>query len=302
LWIEDEKRFIEANGKVLQTYLEKLGFNLNIEKVINPHKTPVKDYLRNTSKYDLILVDWRFKDKPGAIDQEIGGEIIQQIRKKITYADIILYSGDRNFKNDFQEKALQGVYLSNRAVLKEEAKELINCLLHKTLHPKIMRGIIVSALSQIDDLCYQIIEKKYLKLSSKDKTAFLTTIRDTISNQATKHHEEKMKFIDIKDKDFIAGLQSTMKLDSHKRSLTVKNLAVADGLKDDILKPIKALPNTVVKRNKLAHWKRSEEDDTHILLTETDKPDYLFDQTEAANVRKSINDAAEALLQYLDSI
>lgn len=301
LWVEDQQRYIDTTGEVLRTHLDNLGFHLEIDQIVDPQATPVEGYLNNTSKYDLILVDWRFKDTPGSPDQAMGGEIIERIRDKITFADIIFYSGDPDFEKDFQDRALQGVYLSSRTDLKEEAKDLIDYLLHKTLHPKIMRGIIVSELSQIDDLCYRIIEKKY-NHPSCDKPAFASSIRDSIQNQADSQHKSKMDFIKMGDDDFIVGLHSTMNLDSHKRSLKVSEFAVADGLSTNILKHIQALPDTVIKRNKLAHWKRAEETDVHIKLTYTGKSDYIFDQAEAALVRKSINSAAQALQQYLDGM
>ena len=160
LWIEDRQRTIDTTGAALRTHLDNLGFHLEIDQIRDPRNTPVERFLSNTSKYDLILVDWKFESVPGSTDQEMGGEIIERIREKITFADIVFYSGDPEFEKDFQKRALQGVYVCDRRALKEEAKELIDYLLHKTLHPKIMRGIVVSELSQIDDLCYRIIEKK----------------------------------------------------------------------------------------------------------------------------------------------
>jgi hypothetical protein len=301
LWVEDDQRYINTAGGVLRTYLENLGFHLEIDQIINPQETPVEDYLNNTSKYDLILVDWRFNNVPGEPARPMGGSIIERIRSRVTYADIIFYSGAPEFEEDFQNRNLQGVYLSGRKELKEEAKDLIEHLLHKTLHPKIMRGIVVSELSQIDDLCYRIIEKKYNDPSC-DKLAFASSIRSSIKDQADSQHGGKMRFIDKGDDDFIAGLHSTIYLDSHKRTLKVSEFASADGLTANILEHIQALPDTVLKRNKLAHWKRAEETDTYIKLTDTGKSDYIFDQAEAALVRKSINNAAYALQQYLDSM
>lgn len=301
LWIEDDQRYIDTTGSVLRTYLDNLGFHLEIDQITDPQKRPVEDYLNNTSKYDLILVDWRFKDEPGSPDQAMGGEIIERIRDKVTFADILFYSGDPDLEKEFQRKAMQGVYLSNRTGLKEEAKDLIDYLLHKTLHPKIMRGIIVSELSQIDDLCYKIIEKKY-KDPLCNKPAFAASIRDSIQSQADSQHKGKMTFLKKEDDDFIAELHSTINLDSHKRSLKVRDLATIDGLTSNILEHIHALPDTIVKRNYLAHWKRAEETDTHIKLTYPGKPDYIFDQVEAAAMRKSINNSAQALQQYLDTM
>lgn len=301
LWVEDQQRYIDTTGAVLRTHLDNLGFHLEIDQIVDPQATPVESYLNNTSKYDLILVDWRFKDAPGSPDQAMGGEIIERIRDKITFADIIFYSGDPDFERDFQDRALQGVYLSSRTDLKEEAKDLIDYLLHKTLHPKIMRGIVVSELSQIDDLCFRIIEEKYNDPLC-DKPAFISSIRDSIKKQADSQHKSKMTFLEKDDDDFIVELHSTINLDSHKRSLKVRDLAAADDLTTNILKHIQDLPDTVVKRNKLAHWKRAEETDTHIKLTCPGKSDYIFDQAEAVLVRKSINNAAQALQHYLDSL
>ena len=93
-----------------------------------------------------------------------------------------------------------------------------------------------------------------------------------------------------------------MVLDSHKRALKLVEFAKVDGLEAGAMKSISDLPNTISKRNKLAHWKRSEETDSHITLVCDGKADYRFDQPEAAKMRKSINYAASALSLYLEEL
>ena len=298
LWIEDQVKYVETTGKALNTYLENLGFHLEIDHIQDPEKDAVEEYFDYTSKYDLILVDWNFKAEPGAVDKAIGGEIIERIRTEAPFADIIFYSGKPSIEEELKKRALTGVYISLRRDLRDEAKELIDYLLHKTLHPKIMRGIIVSELSHIDDLCYEIIKKKYND-NACNKAEFAEKLKASLKKQAKKQFDAKEREADKDDAEFIEGVHSTMVLDSHKRALTINDFAKEDKVGAAIQAPLDILPDTVSNRNKLAHWKRAEESDTHILLKAPGKKDYIFDQNEAAEMRKRINNAAVALTDYL---
>ncbi len=298
LWVEDDFKYVKSTENVLKKYLDNLGFCLEVDHIGNPKKTPVQNYLNYTSKYDLILVDWHFKTEVGSTDEAIGGDVIKQIREETPFADIIFYSGNDSIEDELKSKALTGVYISSRRNLKDEAKDLIQYLLHKTLHPKIMRGIIVSELSNIDDLCYRIIETKY-NHKSCNKVNFAKNIKASLKIQIDNQYAEKIKIIKKDNDVFIKKIHSTMVLDSHKRSLQIHEFAKNDKVSKNILDPISQLPETISKRNKIAHWKRAEETDEHILLKEANKDDYLFNQEEAIVMRKNINNAAIALNKYL---
>jgi len=300
LWVDDDSKYVKSTEKVLRTHLDSLGFYLEVEYIENPKdESVVTKCLSCTSKYDLILVDWHFRSSKSSTDEKLGVEVIERIREDIPFADIMFYSGSSGLEDELKSTALQGVYICNRIDLKDEIKDLIAYLLHKTLHPKIMRGIIVSELSNIDDLCYRIIEAKY-NHTDCNKVDFANKIKTSLQKQINKQHEHKVKIIEKNEDDFIKEIESTVVLDSYKRSLQIQKFAREDDLGERILDPILELPGTVTKRNKIAHWKRSEESDDHILLKEAGKEDYLFDQNEAILMRKNINSIAVALEGYLD--
>lgn len=300
LWVEDNDKYFETTKKNLARFLNGLGFHLEVDRISDPEKTNWETYLENTSKYDLMLVDWRVRT-PGKPDKAVGGAVISQIRERIAYSDIIFYSGSEGIDDELSKRKLEGVYLARRTDLREEAKALINYLLHKTLHPKIMTGIIVSSLSQIDDLCFKIISAKFHDVNC-DKAGFAETLRNSVLRQANDQHKSREKSTKKGDEEFIASLHSTMLMDSHKRALKLVGFAKEDKLHTKVLTPISELPSTVSKRNKLAHWKRSEETDTHIKLVCDGKAEYVFDQAEATKMRKNINSAASALSSYLENI
>lgn len=295
LWVEDDQDFINLTGPNLRRFLNDLGFDLEVVHIKNPETDPVEEYLTNTSEYDLMLVDWHFKIKEEEQDHPVGGEVIERIRNMVPYSDIIFYSGKRDLDKELKSRGLQGVYIANRLNLRQQAKDHIEFLLRKSLHPKVMRGIIVSALSSLDDLCYKIIKHK-----AETDDQIIETVRSKISNQSEKHYNDKQKLVKREAADFINRIHSTMNLDSFQRSEIVSEIVSSDCTDNKVVEPIQALPSVVQKRNKLAHWKRAEETDEHILLVDKEK-EYEFDQEEAAEIRKGINAAALALDQYIQT-
>ncbi|WP_065328188.1 response regulator transcription factor [Tritonibacter mobilis] len=296
LWVEDDDRWFTASRRILKKYLDDLGFFLDVTRISDPENTSWDQHFEATSQYDLMLVDWRI-EQTNKVDKPVGGDVIKRIREEVPYSDILFYSGSDGLEEEVYEKNLQGVYTTKRNQTIDEAKELINHLLHKSLHPKIMRGMIVSSLSQIDDMCFKIIEHKYNDAKCNRK-AFAEGFRSSISSQAASQFKAKTKAIKKGDDDFIASLHNTMILDSHKRAIKLIELLEGD-LETAKHEKLKSLPDTIIKRNWLAHWKRSEETDTKITLIHSGKSDYIFDQNEATRMRKKINEAGEILNQYL---
>jgi len=300
LWMEDDDSYFNATKRNLTSYLKKLGFYLDVDRIKDPINEDIHPYLENTSKYDLMLIDWRVKAK-GAVDKPIGGEIISQIRKRIAYSEILFYSGSDGIAKELAKRKMEGVYLAHRTRMREDAKELIEFLLRKTLHPKTMRGIVVSALSQVDDLCFQVIKLKY-QAEVTNKKEMAASLKRSLLKKSRKRQKDYEKICQMEDDKFISSLHSTLVMDSFKRAEKTLAFAELDKLSEDILGPLKELPQTVTKRNKLAHWKRSEETNDHIRLSEHGKEDFLFDQKEAIKIRNSINNAADALNKYISKI
>ncbi|WP_380055550.1 response regulator [Falsihalocynthiibacter sp. SS001] len=296
LWVEDSTEWYEATLRLLKRYLEDLGFHLDAKRISDPENEDWDHHFENTSQYDLMLIDWRIHGADH-VDKPVGGDVISKIREHIPYSDIIFYSGDSGIADEVKEKELQGVYTSMRGSVREDAEDLINHLLHKTLHPKIMRGVIVSSLSQIDEMCFKIIERKYQDAGC-DKEKFATDFRDTILKQAERQLEGKQKKAKKDDDTFISCLHSTMMLDSFQRATKVVKLSAAD-LKKETHDLLAELPDTIRRRNWLAHWKHLEENDEQITLAESGKDNYVFDLNEAARMRRKINEAWAILSDYL---
>ena len=299
LWVEDDDRWYRASHRALERYLKDLGFHLVVTRISDPENTQWDQHFINTSQYDLMLVDWRVEDTDN-VDKPVGGDVIAKIREQVPYSDILFYSGSAGLEKEVYDKRLQGVYTAQRNEVRDEARELIEHLLHKTLHPKIMRGIIVSSLSQIDDMCFKIIEHKFNE-EGCDKNAFADGFRKTLLTQAKGQLKYKEKAAEKDNDAFIASLHSTMILDSHKRASKIVELAKGDLHKDDHT-TLSSLPDTISKRNWLAHWTRIEETDAQIVLAEEGKANYVFDQTEAIRMRKEINKAADVLSKYVASL
>lgn len=299
LWVEDDDRWYRTSHRALKRYLDNLGFHLEVTRIADPENTEWDKHFETTSQYDLMLIDWRVEDTD-KVDKAVGGDVIARIREQIPYSDILFYSGSAGLEKEVYEKRLQGVYTAKRNDVREEARELIEHLLHKTLHPKIMRGIIVSSLSQIDDMCFRVIEHKFND-EKCDKDAFAEGFRASILAQSESQHKAKGKAVGKDNDTFIASLHSTMVLDSHKRASKIVELANGDLDGDDLVR-LSSLPDTITKRNWLAHWSRVEETDTQITLAYAGKDNYVFDQAEATRMRKEINKAADVLSKYVASL
>lgn len=300
LWFEDDDEYYTDNYKLFEDHLESIGFSLNVTRVSDPESQmeSVAENIKNTYQYDMILMDYQFNGS------DIGDKLIEDIRTRVVYTDIIFYSGayDEMLKA-IQGKLMSGVYTSHRADLKDEAIGLIGYLLHKALHPEVMRGVVVSSLSEIDGAIYDIYKTKLT--DSPNPKYVESELRSKLIKKLDKRYKDNVKALEKEDSVFLKNIETTMLFESFLRCEGIADLFIKD-LKSTGLNSIKdsivELKEVARKRNKLAHWKKSEITDTRITLTEEGKDDYTFCQDEAARIRSDINKGYHALKVYKDKL
>jgi len=158
LWVEDQPDTVVSYQVAIRRAFSEEGFDLQVF----PHQTleTVRDSIRETvfsDQIDLVLVDWD-------LGANLKGErVIQAIREQIRYRDVVFYSAETDI-GKLQEcaKGIEGVYWTTRNDLVQLVKELFENLVRKVLDIDHMRGIVMGATSDIDELireCLRAFDK-----------------------------------------------------------------------------------------------------------------------------------------------
>ncbi len=297
LWCEDDKTWRDETQAMVENHLENLGFNA--EFVFIDSADSASPALLQSSEYDLILTDLGFHNT------NFGLEIIQKLRSNQLYTDVLFYSskGTAELLAAMKEDHLDGVFISNRTDFESKFDKLVKCILRKTLHPKIMRGIIIGALSEIDGATYNILKKKY-ELSGDQKNEYVNDLKKSLCDLHKDRTKKARKILKEDNDQFIESIESTQVLESRKRLDKIIKFSKNDLATDDEHHAnLSKLPDVSNKRNKLTHWKKIEANDEQIILKDYLRDEsYTFNHSEAADLRKNINNGFKALNHYFNKI
>jgi len=148
LWIEDEKDWVESEIEFIEDYLKEYGFVLEYE---NPEKYKEYDF----SEFDMIVVDYKLAG------EEHGQDVIEKIRVKELYTEILFYSqiGEEKLRKIIAKKErIDGVYCASKNNCTEKLKRLIYTTIRKTQKLNNLRGLVMAETSELDGMVKEILK------------------------------------------------------------------------------------------------------------------------------------------------
>ncbi len=160
LWIDDQPRHIHSVREAIQGRLQDEGFHLEVVEASG--LDGVAEHIGTdiqSDGIDLVLVDYDLGAGSG------GDQVLTLVKQRFPYKDIVFYSaeGTDNLRRIAFEQKVDGVYFSTRHSLADDVYENIRSMLRKIMDVDHMRGIVMSASSDID----YIIEETLLKIDGK---------------------------------------------------------------------------------------------------------------------------------------
>jgi CheY-like chemotaxis protein len=149
LWIDDTKTFVESIRDPIIELLTKKGLTGDIE--LHKDEDGVLASLKKT-EVDLIVVDYNLPKKKG-------NELIEEIRAKNCYQDIIFYSQDGRPVDSFKDNPPDGVFFVSREDARDVIKKIIELKLRRLADPVFFRGWVVADAIQLEHLLEGVLFK-----------------------------------------------------------------------------------------------------------------------------------------------
>lgn len=171
LWVEDQPERVKAQGRKIAAKMEAEGFAFN--PTFCHSLAEVKDVIASdvfTDEIDLVLVDWDLGDG------EVGQDAIAAIRDNVRYKDVVFYSGQKTSEELRQlvfQAALEGVFCTTREDLVAEVIGVFESLVKKVLDLDHMRGIVMGASSDIDNIVIECLTVIHSQLDDDGKRKML---------------------------------------------------------------------------------------------------------------------------------
>ncbi len=180
LWIDDSDDFVDMTKELLDEVVEK---NNMVPKII-PYYT-FEEFkqaeLEHFDKdrfnlYDQIIIDY-------ALSETTGDKIIQDLRSRNIYTDVVFYSSNyENLKAELRksDEHLDGVFFSPREQLTSSVDKVIKKNLKREYNIANIRGLIMDSTSEFDYICRTVALELYKKLSEDKQLKIVTKAKEYV--------------------------------------------------------------------------------------------------------------------------
>lgn len=159
LWVEDDDSWYETTAELCKDTVDGYGFSPVIKRKKTLDEVTQELVGDGLKKYDIFLIDFTLRNSKD------GSSIIDFLREKNIYTDIIFYSSDKQtIIESIKEKELEGVYHSDRKEIEDKFEKVFLTTIKKIEEINSMRGLIVGETSDLDSM----IEERLLSCIKLD--------------------------------------------------------------------------------------------------------------------------------------
>ncbi len=295
LWVEDDNSWFETTSELFKETILDYGFNPIIERKVSLDEVIEEIAISGLKKYDILLIDFNLKDSKS------GDSIIDFLRDKDIYTDIVFYSSDKSLILESVSKhQFEGVYHSDRKEVEDKFVKVFKTTIKKIEEINSMRGLIVGETSELDSIIDELLiiytkspfidnfdcdkyiqEQVFGKLEGK--LTFLQKCYDEQGLSGLLPHFEAIRKWEL--------LRKILKKNKDSKEYISVFLSVNATYQDDVIDI----------RNKFAHAKVIvQEDGTEVLEAQFKGSHFEFNETKFKEIRESLLKHREALIKLKD--
>jgi DNA-binding NarL/FixJ family response regulator len=285
LWFEDIRSSFDAKKEGVREIVEDLGFTFpEPRNEVNGDNLDTIDL----DDFDLIIVDLK-------LDKINGARIIERIRNYQIYTEVIFYSsaGEQAVRDELKQHNIDGVYCADRkdADFRDKVEKVIKTTIRKVQEVSSMRGLIMSAVSDLDYIMVGIVDGFFQSdaFTPEEKANVATKVFQEVGGAV---NEKKDKFDKYEKNGRIDQvIKDNVMFDSSKKAHALQ--FIIDEIKHGSIEHLKSdvflgeYLNQVIKvRNNFAHVIEVVEDGVRKLKSKSSEE--VFTDERCIEIRKSI--------------
>ena len=254
LVVDDDPDSIGQAISLLEEHLSEKGFSLFRHDESNFSEENLRRLMRLEGRdYDLVIVDYNLGQ-----DAINGAHIAQQLRRGLTYTDMVFYSSnsEADLLGELARNGVSGVFVATRNELDNALIGLADTVVGKAVDLNHMRGIGMAEVAEMDLLMEETLKRVFL---SGDET-----IVPAGGRTITQLRESKQESLNTLNKIYEKGGLSAVVTDSRLCSSFDKFRAIKRIARSLTDRPHEALgvletyeKEIIQDRNMLAHVKET---------------------------------------------
>lgn len=283
LWVEDDNSWFETTSELFSNIISEYGFNPQIERKKSLDEVVSEMQTNGLKNYDIFLIDFKLRNSAD------GDSIIDFLRDKSIYTDVIFYSSDKqSIIDSIKEHLFEGVYHSDRKEIEDKFEKIFQTTIKKIEEINSMRGLIVGETSELDSIIEEFV-LKFVDLGL-DK-AF--DVDEFVANQIFDKAERNI--VSLKEKFVAGGILAIMtNIEAIRkwellRGILKKNKDFNENI-PIFLKGNASYQDEVIDiRNKFAHSKVIKGDGgIEFLKSQIGEQHYQFDEESFKQIRENL--------------
>ena len=292
LWVEDDDSWFKDTSELFEMTIKDFGFDAIIERkktLLEVKEEIAKD---NLKKFDIFLIDFNLKDSAS------GDNIIELLRGKEIYTDIVFYSSDKgSIIESVKEHQFEGVYHSDRKEIEDKFVKVFKTTIKKIEEINSMRGLIVGETSELDALIEEHLifysQSKFIEKFNLAKFIEIEIVK-SIEKRSVKIDElyksegliSIIPHIDVAKKWQL--LRGILKVNTDYKPYITEFLTINSKYQDDVIQI----------RNKFAHAKVITKDNGKEVLKAFIGDDHFeFDEESFKKIREDLITHRNALIK-----
>lgn len=252
LWIDDQPEHVKSFAESLKYKLAAMGFDLDVIQIQSLEKISgvMSDHVISDC-IDLVLVDYDL----GIGSGDGGDKALLEVRARFPYKEIIFYSAadTEKLRKIAYEAKVDGVLFSTRMSLVDDATQVIENLLRKVMDIDHMRGVVMSATSDIDYLVERTLLAMYERGSQAEKDELLKSTSIQLQKKLSDWKADLEKAIAKNSLASIVKLKHVFSASDRLTSLSNQMNGWKNNTSIYQEKLVEYATKVVPKRNKLAH-------------------------------------------------
>lgn len=269
LWIDDQPKHVQSVAENVRERLKPDGFELHIVEASSLEQVDARigEHILKDG-IDLVLVDYDLGTGSG------GDQALAKIKKRFRYKDLLFYSANDTEmlrKVAFDNK-VDGVYFSTRMSLADDVYNFIHSILRKVMDIDHMRGVVMSASSDIDYFIEEALYAIDKNREAASRPAFVNSIARQLREKLTKYDEDLNKAVDKGTLRAIFKLRHICTANDRLNLLIEELSSITKDEKSSAIDKARTYGKDVVpRRNRLAHVVLKELDGKKVLEGNTEQ-------------------------------
>lgn len=292
LWVEDDNSWFSTTSELFGGIIDDYGFHPVIERKKSLDEVVEELVGNGLKKYDIFLIDFKLRNSKD------GDSIIDFLRDKNVYTDIIFYSSDKqSIIDSIKEHLFEGVYHSDRKEIEDKFEKVFLTTIKKIEEINSMRGLIVGETSDLDAM----IEERLLRCMELDIDKFFD-VNKFVNEQVLE--KEQVKCNNLKTEYEQGGIRAILpRLDAIRKWELLRGILKKNKEKHqyiprfiEINAPYQS--EVIDVRNKFAHSKViSNGDGKEFLKAQMGDNHFEFHEKTFKTIRTNLKKHRDALIE-----